>query len=212
MDARPITFAGGGGRRRALRLYRRGRFEIALPAKAAVALARALLADPEVKPIASAPAIRCASKPACACTARTSTTRPRRSRPACPGRSRRCARRGGDRAGGFPARAERILAELADGPARLRVGLRPEGRTPVRAGAALYDSADATEPVGRVTSGGFGPSLDRRSPWGCCRARSRCPARRSSPRCAASACPARWCRCRSAPPASSVPEQGGFSC
>jgi aminomethyltransferase len=58
--------------------------------------------------------------------------------------------------GGFPG-AERVLAELRDGPARLRVGVRPEGRIPAREGAEIK-SSDGT-PVGKVTSGGFGPSL-----------------------------------------------------
>ncbi|TIQ80426.1 MAG: glycine cleavage system aminomethyltransferase T, partial [Mesorhizobium sp.] len=40
--------------------------------------------------------------------------------------------------------------------AQKRVGLKPEGRQPVRAGAALFD-ADGN-PAGHVTSGGFGPS------------------------------------------------------
>jgi len=69
----------------------------------------------------------------------------------------RARRSGGDRAGGFPG-ASRILAELEDGPARRRVGLLPEGRAPVREGAILRAG---TETVGRVTSGGFGPSLGR---------------------------------------------------
>jgi aminomethyltransferase len=68
-------------------------------------------------------------------------------------------RAGGPRAGGFPG-AARILAELADGPARRRVGLRPAGRAPMRAGVALFATEDATDPVGQITSGGFGPSLD----------------------------------------------------
>lgn len=60
--------------------------------------------------------------------------------------------------GGFPG-AARILAELAEGPARLRVGLLPEGRAPMREGTPLFASEDAAAPVGTVTSGGFGPSL-----------------------------------------------------
>ncbi|WP_284247232.1 glycine cleavage T C-terminal barrel domain-containing protein, partial [Methylobacterium haplocladii] len=40
-----------------------------------------------------------------------------------------------------------------------RVGLRPEGRAPVRAGASLFAGEDDPEPAGAVTSGGFGPSL-----------------------------------------------------
>jgi aminomethyltransferase len=65
-------------------------------------------------------------------------------------------RAGGDRAGGFPG-AERILRELAEGPDRRRVGLRPDGRAPMREGTDLF-APDGTS-VGQVTSGGFGPSV-----------------------------------------------------
>jgi aminomethyltransferase len=58
--------------------------------------------------------------------------------------------------GGFPG-DERILRELKDGPARIRVGLKPAGRAPVREGADIL-SADG-ETIGSVTSGGFGPSV-----------------------------------------------------
>ncbi|MFC2970261.1 glycine cleavage system aminomethyltransferase GcvT [Acidimangrovimonas pyrenivorans] len=68
-------------------------------------------------------------------------------------------RTGGDREGGFPG-AERILSEIASGPHRLRVGLRPEGRAPMREGTPLYAEAEGGAPVGRVTSGGFGPSVE----------------------------------------------------
>ena len=68
-------------------------------------------------------------------------------------------RRRGAREGGFPG-AEIILGQLEHGAPRRRVGLRPEGRAPVRAGAPLYVDADASAPVGSVTSGGFGPSLN----------------------------------------------------
>ncbi len=64
-------------------------------------------------------------------------------------------RAGGARAGGFPG-AARILRELAEGPARQRVGLRPEGRAPMREGTPLF-AGDA--PVGAITSGGYGPSV-----------------------------------------------------
>jgi aminomethyltransferase len=65
-------------------------------------------------------------------------------------------RTGGARAGGFPG-AARILRELDQGLTRMRVGLRPDGRQPVREGTVLYDG---DVQVGHVTSGGFGPSLD----------------------------------------------------
>jgi aminomethyltransferase len=66
-------------------------------------------------------------------------------------------RAGGTREGGFPG-AARILRELAEGPARLRVGLRPEGRAPMREGVELF-APDGT-PLGHITSGGFGPSVE----------------------------------------------------
>lgn len=59
--------------------------------------------------------------------------------------------------GGFPG-AERILAEREAGPILKRVGLLVEGRQPVREGAVVIDQ-DGSE-VGRVTSGGFSPTLE----------------------------------------------------
>jgi aminomethyltransferase len=59
--------------------------------------------------------------------------------------------------GGFPG-AERIQGALANGPARQRVGVRPDGRAPAREGAEIV-SADGA-PIGVVTSGGFGPSVN----------------------------------------------------
>lgn len=50
-----------------------------------------------------------------------------------------------------------ILRQLAEGPARLRVGLAPEGRAPVREGTDLFTGDQKT---GHVTSGGFGPTVD----------------------------------------------------
>lgn len=67
-------------------------------------------------------------------------------------------RKGGARAGGFPG-AEIILEQLASGAPRRRIGLKPEGRAPVRAGAPLYAEEGGTAAIGAVTSGGFGPSL-----------------------------------------------------
>lgn len=59
--------------------------------------------------------------------------------------------------GGFLGAAV-ILGQLAKGPARLRVGIRPEGRTPARAHTEITDQAGTR--IGEVTSGGFGPSVD----------------------------------------------------
>jgi aminomethyltransferase len=59
--------------------------------------------------------------------------------------------------GGFPG-AQRIQTALASGPDRQRVGVRPDGRAPAREGADIV-SADGA-PIGVVTSGGFGPSVN----------------------------------------------------
>ncbi len=69
-------------------------------------------------------------------------------------------RRGGAREGGFPG-AQVILNQIAGGTSRCRVGFLPEGRAPIRAGAAIFRSEDASDSLGSVTSGGFGPSADR---------------------------------------------------
>src|SRR5438552_2571008 len=59
--------------------------------------------------------------------------------------------------GGFPGAAI-ILRQLAEGPARKRVGIRPDGRAPAREGTAIVDPAGNS--IGQVTSGGFGPSVN----------------------------------------------------
>ena len=58
--------------------------------------------------------------------------------------------------GGFPGQL-RIARELAEGPIRRRVGIRIEGRAPVREHAEIYDAEG--ELVGKVTSGGFAPTV-----------------------------------------------------
>lgn len=59
--------------------------------------------------------------------------------------------------GGFPG-AARIQNEIAAGPSRVRVGLKPEGRAPAREGAEICDKSGKV--IGKVTSGGFGPSAN----------------------------------------------------
>ena len=60
-------------------------------------------------------------------------------------------------AGGFIG-AERVLREIAQGPARKRVGLRPEGRAPAREGTTINDAGGRS--IGVITSGGFGPTVN----------------------------------------------------
>jgi aminomethyltransferase len=59
--------------------------------------------------------------------------------------------------GGFPG-AGRIQRELREGPARLRVGIRPDGRAPAREGTEILDQSG--DKAGIVTSGGFAPTLN----------------------------------------------------
>ena len=68
-------------------------------------------------------------------------------------------RRYGLREGGF-AGAPIILKQLESGVDRRRVGLCPEGRAPVRAGAPLFAVEASDEVIGGVTSGGYGPSVE----------------------------------------------------
>lgn len=68
-------------------------------------------------------------------------------------------RSGGARVGGFPG-ADKILAELDAGANRRRVGLRPADRAPIREGAHLFAAEAGGDPIGRVTSGGFGPTVN----------------------------------------------------
>jgi aminomethyltransferase len=56
------------------------------------------------------------------------------------------------------AGADRVRRELDNGPARLRVGIRPEGRQPARGHTPVH--APGGGAVGEITSGGFGPSLN----------------------------------------------------
>ncbi|WP_156851423.1 glycine cleavage system aminomethyltransferase GcvT [Bartonella refiksaydamii] len=54
--------------------------------------------------------------------------------------------------------AKAFLEAFQKGPSRCRVGLKPQTRQPIRAGAILFD--DKGNQIGVVTSGGFGPSFD----------------------------------------------------
>jgi aminomethyltransferase len=58
--------------------------------------------------------------------------------------------------GGYPG-AARIARELAAGPARLRVGIKPADKAPAREETQV--TAPDGRAIGRITSGGFGPSV-----------------------------------------------------
>jgi aminomethyltransferase len=134
-------------------------FEISVPAEHAEALAATLLGHDEVWPIGlgARDSLRLEAGLCLYGHDIDTTTTPVEA--ALPWSIQKSRRRGGARAGGFPG-AERILAELEQGSSRRRVGLKAEGRAPVREGAVRYRDGAATEPIGAVTSGGFGPSVN----------------------------------------------------
>lgn len=129
-------------------------FEISVPAEAAEALADAIAAQPEVKPIGlgARDSLRLeADLPLYGHDLDTETTPVA----AALGFALKKRRR---EEGGFPGH-ERIMLEREQGPIAKRVGLIVEGRQPVREGATVVD-ADGSD-VGRVTSGGFAPTLGK---------------------------------------------------
>jgi len=133
-------------------------FEISVAADRAEALARALLAHEDVEPIGlgARDSLRLEAGLCLYGHDIDTATSPVEARLGWAiGKVRRA---GGARAGGFPG-AARILSELQNGAARARVGLRPEGRAPMREGTALFAAAEGGGAVGRVTSGAFGPSV-----------------------------------------------------
>ncbi|MCX7631446.1 MAG: glycine cleavage system aminomethyltransferase GcvT [Geminicoccaceae bacterium] len=126
-------------------------FEISVPADHAAKLARTLLAAPEVRPagLGARDSLRLEAGLCLYGHDIDRTTTPVEAGLAWTiGKRRR-------EQGGFPG-AARILRELREGAPRRLVGLRPEGRAPAREGAEIL--VDGTV-VGRVTSGGFGPSV-----------------------------------------------------
>jgi aminomethyltransferase len=134
-------------------------FEISVPADHAEALAKALLGNSEVLPIGlgARDSLRLEAG-LCLYGHDIDTTRTP-VEGALEWSIQKGRRRGGARAGGFPG-AEKILSQLEQGAPRRRVGLRPEGRAPVREGAPLFADAASSLKIGAVTSGGFGPSIN----------------------------------------------------
>lgn len=127
-------------------------YEISVPAEAAERLARALLAQPGVAPagLGARDSLRLEAGLPLYGHELGPTTTPVEAGLAFSIQKRR------RQEGGFPG-ADLILRQLAGGPARRLVGLRPEGRAPAREGTGIQDRTGVA--FGRVTSGGFGPSV-----------------------------------------------------
>ena len=136
-------------------------FEISVPAPQALALAKALLAQPEVKPIGlgARNSLRLeAGLPLYGNDVDTTTTPVETS---LQWAIQKVRRSGGARAGGFPG-ATKILAQLAGGTgatSRKRVGLLALERVPVREHVEIQNTAG--QRIGEVTSGLLGPTIDQ---------------------------------------------------
>ena len=128
-------------------------FEISVPARSAEKLARRLLAEPEVAPIGlgARDSLRLEAGLCLHGHDIDETTSVVEADLAWAVQKRRRAE------GGFPGAAV-IQRQLKDGAARKRVGIKPEGRAPAREGTQITDAAGSV--IGRITSGGFGPSAD----------------------------------------------------
>lgn len=135
-------------------------FEVSVADDQAIALARALLASDDVEPVGLGARDSLRLEAGLCLYGNDIDTGTSPVEAGLSWSIQKVRRTGGDRAGGFPG-AERILSELDNGAARRRVGLLPEGRAPMRDGTPLFDSETADKPVGHVTSGAFGPTVER---------------------------------------------------
>ena len=134
-------------------------FEISVPAADAERLAKTLLENPDVLPIGLGARDSLRLEAGLCLYGHDIDTATTPVEAALEWSVQKSRRSGGARAGGFPG-AEKVLAHFDNGASRRRVGLRAEGRAPVREGALLFASDAGGEPIGQVTSGGFGPSLN----------------------------------------------------
>ncbi|SCX98545.1 glycine cleavage system aminomethyltransferase GcvT [Rhizobium sp. NFACC06-2] len=134
-------------------------FEISVPAEKAEEIAKALLEHPDCEPIGlgARDSLRLEAGLCLYGNDIDTTTSPIEA--SLEWAIQKARRAGGDREGGFPG-AERILGELKDGTSRRRVGLKPEGKAPVRGHSRLFADAEGKTEIGEVTSGGFGPSVE----------------------------------------------------
>ncbi len=127
-------------------------WEISVAARDAEALARALLAEPEVKPIGlgARDSLRLEAGLCLHGNDIDTTTTPIEADLAWAiGKRRR-------EQGGFPGHAV-VMRQLKDGVARKRVGIKPEDKAPARGHTPVADMRGV--PIGEITSGGFGPSV-----------------------------------------------------
>ncbi|TNJ42060.1 glycine cleavage system aminomethyltransferase GcvT [Phaeobacter sp. B1627] len=133
-------------------------YEISIPEAVTASFASALLEHPEVEPIGlgARDSLRLEGGLCLYGHDIDADTRPLEA--ALGWAIQKVRRPGGAREGGFPG-AAKVFADLNGAAPRKRVGLRPDGRAPMREGVELFASAEGGAPIGRITSGGFGPTV-----------------------------------------------------
>lgn len=133
-------------------------FEISLPASAATDFALTLLAHPEVAPIGLGARDSLRLEAGLCLYGHDIDHETSPVEAGLTWAIQKSRRSGGTQAGGFPGDAQ-IARQLAEGASRARVGLCPKGRAPMREGVMLFATEESAEPIGRITSGGFGPTV-----------------------------------------------------
>ena len=133
-------------------------YEISIPESKAVEFSEALLANPDVHVIGlgARDSLRLEAGLCLYGNDIDTTTTPVEA--ALEWAMQKSRRSGGARSGGFPGDAV-ILDQLAKGASRRRVGIAPEGRAPIRADAPLFVDETSSQAIGRISSGGFGPTV-----------------------------------------------------
>lgn len=134
-------------------------YEISIPEAKAVEVVRSLLANPDVHPIGlgARDSLRLEAGLCLYGNDIDTTTTPVAA--ALEWAVQKVRRNGGARAGGFPG-ADVVLPEFEKGAPRRRVGISAEGRAPIRGGTPLFLTETATDAIGQITSGGFGPTVE----------------------------------------------------
>ncbi len=155
MDVFPLEIAGVAGWASRSGYTGEDGFEISVPLEGAEAVARRLLGHAEVAPIGlgARDSLRLEAGLCLFGSDIDADTTPAEA--GLLWAVQKVRRDGGARAGGYPGAAHALGA-----PRRRRVGLRPEGRAPMRAGVTLFATEAASEEIGQVTSGGYGPSVE----------------------------------------------------
>ncbi|KZK85177.1 Aminomethyltransferase [Pseudovibrio sp. Ad13] len=153
MEARPLEFDGISVIASRSGYTGEDGYEISIPAGAAEAVAKALLADERVESIGlgARDSLRLEAGLCLYGHDIDENTTP------VEGNITFCMQKRRKEAGDFPG-GERVLKQLAEGTENLRIGLLLEGRAPAREGAEIRVPG-TEEIIGRVTSGGYGPTL-----------------------------------------------------